>query len=192
MSEHNDEQFLKWIQQYLEAEEIDRAHNRLNLICINITKRLTLFILTKVRPSDSEDVLQETLKAIVANLAKFRGQTNGQFLTWCYRIARNKIADHHRKRRRTTELDQFPMQEIERLLDAANFLEPPSPEIILDLKDAMTSLAKKKPKCRELLWDHFMVGLDYAELGSQLDLKNDTVRMRIERCLDAAKKLLAP
>ena|ERR1700722_12494727 len=189
MSEYNDEPFLIWIGQYLKAEDFDRAQNRLNLICINISKKLTLFILTKVRPSDAEDVLHETLKAIFTNLAKFRGQSNEQFLKWCYRIARNKVGDHYRKGQRTTELDQFPTQEIERLVNATKLLEPPSPEIMADLEHAMMLLAKAKPICRQLLWDHFVIGLDYAELALQLDLQNDAVRMKVSRCLALAKKL---
>ena len=36
----------------------------------------------------------------------------------------------------------------------------------------------------------FVIGLDYSDIAEQLQLKYDAVRMKIGRCLEAARTLL--
>jgi hypothetical protein len=43
----------------------------------------------------------------------------------------------------------------------------------------------------DYLWKHFVLGLDYAEIAEEENLSYDSARMRIGRCLDEAKALVA-
>jgi len=59
-----------------------------------------------------------------------------------------------------------------------------------DLDYAMKLLTAPKPECSDLLWRHYVIGLDYAELAEERNQNYDNVRMKIGRCLDEAKSLL--
>ena len=66
-----------------------------------------------------------------------------------------------------------------------------SPAVRHDLEYVMKLLTSAKPECNELLWRHYVVGLDYAEIAEEKNLNSDAVRMRVKRCLDEAKALVA-
>ena len=55
----------------------------------------------------------------------------------------------------------------------------------------MKLLTASNPECRDYLWQHYVLGLDYAEIAEEQKLSYDNVRMRIGRCLDQAKSLVA-
>src|SRR5260221_545459 len=52
------------------------------------------------------------------------------------------------------------------------------------LEDAMILLEKAKPGCGQLLWKRWVARMKPKEIGKEINLKSDTVRMRIERCLE--------
>src|SRR5271163_2826106 len=123
---------------------------------------LLLFVLGQVQlgrvhQSAVKDVLQEALKSIFANLLKLKGKTEKEFWGWCYVIVLNKVYDHQRKRI-TKERHEFPMDEMMELVEASSEGAPLSPQDRLDLEYAMNLLSKSKPECRELLWNHFVIG----------------------------------
>ena len=60
----------------------------------------------------------------------------------------------------------------------------------LDLEYVIKLLTAAKPECSELLWRHYVIGLDYTELAEERNLSYDNVRMKIGRCLDEAKSLV--
>ncbi len=60
-----------------------------------------------------------------------------------------------------------------------------------DLDYALKLLDRSKPECRDYLWNHFVIGFDYAEIAEEQNLNYDNVRMKIGRCLDEAKSLVA-
>jgi DNA-directed RNA polymerase specialized sigma24 family protein len=60
-----------------------------------------------------------------------------------------------------------------------------------DLAHVLKLLARMKPECVEYLWQHYVFGLDYAEIAAQKQVSYDSVRMRIGRCLSEAQTLVA-
>jgi len=60
-----------------------------------------------------------------------------------------------------------------------------------DLDYVIKLLTATKPDCSDLLWRHYVIGLDYAEIAEERNLNYDNVRMKIGRCLDEAKSLIA-
>jgi RNA polymerase sigma factor (sigma-70 family) len=153
---------------------------------------LRLFVFSAIRPPAAEDVFQEVLKAIATALGKFAGDTTAQFWAWCYRIVRNKLNDHYRSQRVEIERTQpMPPEEIQELVEASQKNAPLSAADKHDLEYALNLLASSKPECRDYLWKHFVLGLDYAEIAEDEKLSYDSARMRIGRCLDEARSLVA-
>jgi DNA-directed RNA polymerase specialized sigma24 family protein len=130
------------------------------------------------------------LKAVATGLRKFTGGSNEEFWGWCYRIARNKLNDHFRKQASDRELT-MDADEFWNLLEASPQGSTLSPADRHDLEYAMKMLTNSKPDCYDYLWNHFVIGLDYGEIARERNLGYDNVRMKIGRCLDEAKSLVA-
>jgi RNA polymerase sigma factor (sigma-70 family) len=162
------------------AEEIFRV----------IEPDLRFFVFSAVRPPAARDVLQEVLIAITTGMGKFKGDSNEQFWAWCYRIARNKVADHFRKQA-SDRLQPLPPEELWQLVEASAQASPLSAADRIDLQYALDLLTQSKPECRDLLWQHFVFGLDYAEIAEERNISYDNARMKIGRCLDDAGDLLS-
>lgn len=155
-----------------------------------IEPQLRLFIFGTIRPPTAEDVFQEVLKAVAIGLGQFAGSSNAEFWGWCYRISRNKLNDHFRKAS-ADRLQPMADEELWHLLEASAAHSPLSPEDKLDLEYAINLLNRASPECLEYLWSHFILGLTYGEIAEGQKLNYDNVRMRIGRCLDTARSLVA-
>jgi RNA polymerase sigma factor (sigma-70 family) len=151
---------------------------------------LRLFVFNSIRPPTADDVLQEVLKAVATALGKFAGDTTAKFWAWCYGIARNKLNDQFR-RQATDRLLPMPTDEIRELVEASEQSTPLSAADKHDLEYAMKLLSASKPECREYLWKRYVFGLDYAEIAQEQKLTYDNVRMKIGRCLEEARSLVA-
>jgi len=151
---------------------------------------LRFFIFSAIQPPAAQDVLQEVLKSITTSLKKFEGQTDKEFWAWCYRIARNRLNDHFRKQA-ADRLQPMPHDELWQLVEASAQITPMTAADRHDLEYAMNLLASSKPECRDYLWKYFVFGLNYDEIAEEQNLNYDNVRMRVGRCLDVAKALVA-
>jgi RNA polymerase sigma factor (sigma-70 family) len=154
-----------------------------------IEPKLRLFVFSSLPRPAAEDGLQEVLKGIVLGLPTFAGNSTSEFWGWCYRIARNKIADHIRKQS-AERLQPMSPEEMRRLVDSSTRDSSFSPAERLDLKQAMTLLVEAKPECYEYLWNHFVLGFDYGEIAESKNLAYDNVRMKIGRCLGEVQSLV--
>jgi DNA-directed RNA polymerase specialized sigma24 family protein len=134
--------------------------------------------------------LQEVLKAVATGLTKFSGSSNGEFWAWCYRIARNKLSDHFRAKT-ADKAEAMAPEELWSLVEASSPGTSVSPAVRLDLEYAMRLLSASKPECRDFLWKHYVLGLDYAFIAGELQLQYDNVRIKIGRCLELAQSLVA-
>ena len=151
---------------------------------------LRFFVFSAIQPPVAQDVLQEILKSIATSMKKFEGSSNKEFWAWCYRIARNRLNDHFRKKA-SDRLQPMPPEELWQLVESSAQASPLSPADKHDLEYAMKLLTASKPECHDYLWKHFVFGLDYAEIAEERNLNYDNVRMKIGRCLDEAKSLVA-
>jgi RNA polymerase sigma factor (sigma-70 family) len=155
-----------------------------------IVPDLKFFIFRRVAPDMADDVLQEVLHAIAVSLNKFEGRSNGEFWSWCYGIARNKLKDHYQSQ--TDERVQtFAPDELWQIMDDAERTAPMSSGDRLDLEYALKLLGASKPECRELLWRHYVKGHDYGEIAEEEGIKYDAARMKIGRCLSLAQSLVS-
>jgi len=153
--------------------------------------KLRAFIFGKLDHFDAADVLQVTMIAIFRDLYKFRGgnpKLFGRiFLSWCYRIARNKINDHLRKYMRREFL---PLEDLEKHLKEYHELVESSSDVRLECEEALLILAKTKPHCRDYLWNRYMVGMEPLQMANLYRVELDAMRRRIERCLKPLKEIL--
>lgn len=151
---------------------------------------LRLFVFSAVVPNAADDVLQEVLKSVATSLATFKGNTDKEFWAWCYRIARNRLTDHFRKKA-SDRSEAIPTEELWGMVEASAQDAPINIGDRLDLEYAMNLLVALKPECRDLLWNHYVLGLDYGEIAEEENVSYDNARMRVSRCLDAARTLVA-
>lgn len=155
-----------------------------------IAPELRFFVFSSVSPQVADDALQEVLKSIATGLTSFKGRTEKEFWGWCHSIARHKIYDQYRKQS-TEKAIPFEPEQLWQLIDATAQAKPITPQTRHDLDYAMKLLGAAKPGCSDLLWRHYIVGLDYVELAEENETNSDAVRMRVKRCLDEAKALVA-
>jgi RNA polymerase sigma factor (sigma-70 family) len=151
---------------------------------------LRLFVFSSVSHEAAQDALQEILKAVAVSMKKFEGDTVKEFWAWCYRIARNKLNDHYRSKA-TDRMQPTPPDEMWRLIEASAQDSPITAAVRHDLEYAMKLLTASKPECYDFLWKHFVFGLDYGEIAEERNMSYDNARMKIARCLDEAKSLVA-
>jgi RNA polymerase sigma factor (sigma-70 family) len=151
---------------------------------------ISFFVFSNFPSPSAEDVLQESLKAIACGLGSFNGESSDQFWAWCYRIARNKLADHFRSQS-SERVQPLPADELWELIDASEQRAPLSAQDRIDLDFAMAALTRSSPECFDYLWKHFVFGLAYGEIAEQEQLTPDAARMRVGRCLEHARTLVA-
>jgi RNA polymerase sigma factor (sigma-70 family) len=137
-----------------------------------------------------DDALQEVLKAVAASLQNFRGDTVQAFRSWFYTIARRRMSDQFRKEY-ADRLQPMPQDELRELVEASEQTAPMTAADRHDLEYAMKLLDSSKPECRDYLWNHYVIGLAYPEIAEEQNLNYDNARMKIGRCLDEAKSLVA-
>jgi len=144
---------------------------------------------------DAEDTMQDVLLKSLPYLPTF---SSAKALgVWLYKVARNRCLMGRRR-------SKFAPQEhlaLEELMPDALELErlekapAPTPESLLLKKEDADRLQRAvlalSPQYRIVLVLHDMEGLDTSEIGSILDLREGTVRVRLHRARLALRKELA-
>jgi RNA polymerase sigma factor (sigma-70 family) len=181
---------IKQVKTYRLTPALDQRLRLAEEIFRVIETPLQRFIFVRLQYPAREDVFQETVKAVTEGLAKFKGDSDKEFEVWCFRIASNKVNDHLRKKV-ADRLQPMDPEELWQLAETSAQSSPLSAEDRLDLEHAMKLLLEAKPECRDFLWQHFVIGLDYSELAEERQMSYDNVRMKIGRCLEHAQDLMA-
>jgi len=151
------------------SEELVRAHQ----------SRLMRLVCRLIDSSDeAEDVLQEVFVAAFQGLPHFRHESS--FTTWITTIAVNKCRTHRRRAARRQWLAAY-LRRGEAV--AANSTDEASSDDAEEVRNAVRSLAVKY---REPVVLHYFEHMSMAEVASVLDLKTNTVEVRLSR----ARRLL--
>ena len=156
---------------------------------IRVSGALRDFVFRRVPQEFGEDVHQEVLMAIALHLHEFQGDSETQVWQWCYRVARNKVADCLRKHGGGATAP-VEVEEARRALEAEAQHERIMPGARQDLEYALSLLVVAKPPCVDLLWEFYILDLDYDDLATLTSLTVDAVRMQIRRCLELAQALV--
>ena len=177
------------VKAYQQTQELPPRQQFAEELAQEIAPKLRLRISMGGKPHFAAVVFQDTLSEIFKNLHLFYSETDGQFLAWCYRIARNKIAEHFRKEGRQIG-DSVDPDVLEGLAQAAP--QPMSRGERLDYEYAKNLLLKTKPQCYDYLWFRYALECSYVEIAEEFGLPtDDAARMQVNRCLDFAKSLIA-
>jgi RNA polymerase sigma-70 factor (ECF subfamily) len=133
--------------------------------------------------ADAEDLMQRTFLKMIETLPRYR-QRGIPFEAWFFRLARNAVIDHLR-RRRTHE----PLAALVNTEDAG-----PSPEDAAELaaefgriREAITKLT---PIQQEVIAYRFTAGLTPREVGALMGKREGTVRALQFRALQALRRSL--
>jgi RNA polymerase sigma-70 factor (ECF subfamily) len=123
----------------------------------------------------TQDITSATFEKALANLWRFRWQ-GVSFGAWLYRIARNELAQHYRRARRTRPLLSWHLADAQAL--------PPNGH-----QDALnTAFAKLSDADRELLTLRFFEDLESAEVAAILGCSVPNVYVRLHRALQRLRR----
>ena len=140
-------------------------------------------------PHDAEDVMQETLAALVSSLHRFRGDAS--LSSWAYVVARNACARRRRHTSRYASLESGPD-------DRGPELRDPSagPELDAErreLREALEQAVGRLPaSLRDVLVLRDVEGLSAAQVGKRLGLGERAVKSRLHRARIIVRDQLAP
>ena len=124
----------------------------------------------------ADDLLQDTYCRFLQS--SFTGGGEPQTMAYLYRIATNLVLDHRRRARR----------ENRQALEAPVAPDPRGgTEARLDMDRILQTM---KPQERSLLWLAHVQGLDHAEIGAQLGMKEQSVRVALFRAREKLAGIL--
>ena len=127
-------------------------------------------------PGRAEEITQDVFLALVQHRNGY--QVTASFRTYLYRIALNRIASEHRKKKESEPLPED--------VPAAGGGDP---AVVQQVREA---LAQIEPDQREIVLLREYQGLSYAEIAAVLKVPVGTVRSRLFRAKLALRDLLAP
>lgn len=131
---------------------------------------------------DAEDVTQLTFERIVGSLPRYR-HAGRPFEAWAFRIARNAVIDHVRRRRQHEPLDAAPHGHGEGLEAIAL-----RGEEIRELQDAIRQLTRDQ---QEALALRFAAGLSAEEAAVVMGRRAGTIRGLTFRAIATLRRRLA-
>ena len=129
-------------------------------------------------PVDAEDATQETLISIARALPRFDGRSAVR--TWAYRIATNAALDELRRRKRRPDpIDTSTHDRGAPNIDGNSGAA--MADTVADRHDIDEALSQLAPEFRAAVVLRDLIGMDYAEIATVLDVPIGTVRSRIAR-----------
>lgn len=165
-------------------EELVTAHEaRIYSLCLRMTGNR----------EDAYDLTQESFLKIWRKLDSFN--QDASFGTWAYRLASNTCIDFLRKEKKHQDVPLFSEdddgEETQLLLPDLRY----DPEAIVQQRDLRASLEAAleslEPQYRQILTLRELCGLSYSEIGSQLQLKEGTVKSRLARAREQVRKFIS-
>ncbi len=128
-------------------------------------------------PETAEDIFQDTWLTVIRRIQSLK--KTGAFSTWLYRIARNKVYQQFRRKRKLSELDQ-------------NIAVPNNTENdVFSPEDAVKvhrCLKELLPEYREVLMLRFLEQMSYEQISQVINCRLGTVKSRIHYAKLALKK----
>lgn len=176
------------VHRYQRSSELRWRELYARAILDRLETELRFFLLGKCQERFVEDLLQEVYTAVFGRLKEFKGERSSQFLGWVRTVARRKLIDHYRQEARNPAAPnaEEPLDEI--LAEACETLQR-GPDDNAGLDEVIYRLRKLDRMCFELLWNRYVVGYSITELAKAFGVTYDAMRVRIDRCEEAAGNL---
>ena len=128
-------------------------------------------------PETAEDIFQDTWLTVIRRIHSLK--KTDAFSTWLYRIARNKVYQRFRRKRKLSELDQNIAVPNNTKNDVF------SPE---DAAKVHRCLKELLPEYREVLMLRFLEQMSYEQISHVINCRLGTVKSRIHYAKLALKK----
>lgn len=182
------EPLIELVRKFQLAQATDARNQYASQISSRIYARLSRFVRSRVPAANMADVVQEIFIAVFSRLSYFRGQNDESFLSWVYTIARRKIADTYRsgKTEQATTADPKILEESLAFVQSSAMSESDRAA----LRDAIELLKAADYPCLGWIWDRYVTGLSFVELGDEAGITEEAARKRVERCLELARTLV--
>jgi RNA polymerase sigma factor (sigma-70 family) len=129
---------------------------------------------------DSEDLAQEGVVQLIANLDRFRGKTIGEFLSFASAIINQQAA----KQARWQKVRRSELRSFEDVADQASDLNTPSTDAIKgeETKRAHQLVHELPEPYRETVLMRFE-GKSYTDIANILSVSEEVIRKRFSRAL---------
>jgi RNA polymerase sigma-70 factor (ECF subfamily) len=137
-----------------------------------LTRHLRSYYARRLDPAAAEDAVQETLIAIHARRASYDPAL--AFTAWVYGIARYKLIDEYRRRRRRATV---PLDE------AADLFGHDDAQEAIARRDVAKLLDKLPPAKRQLVKDIKLEGMSVAEAARRTGMSESSVKVTVHRAL---------
>ena len=122
--------------------------------------------------SDADDVMQETFLTVSRKAATFEPGTN--FVAWACGIARLKVLENLRQRKRATVLSEVAI--------IALTEDAPDPEVMAEREQALDRCVERlTPKARDLLWRRYARRQSSEEMAAAAGMTSTAVRVALTK-----------
>lgn len=141
-------------------------------------------------PDDADDVAQQVLVRLYANLGRFRGLA--RFSTWLYQITRNAASDTHRRRGRRLRAHERMLTSDPPPTAVPSADDPGNAELAERARAALAQLPERQRDVFDLVE---LQGYAPGEAATLLGIRAPTARthlLRARRALRAALRAAAP
>ncbi|MCB9907902.1 MAG: sigma-70 family RNA polymerase sigma factor [Planctomycetes bacterium] len=142
--------------------------------------------------SEVEDLVQDTFLKAFSRLETFQSQSS--FFTWLYRIGKNTILDHLKRKGRSPVLAMEDPEEVSGGAREGRSGRVPSPDSKLltrEVVEVTRAVLEELPDIfRDVLILRELEGLSYQEISETLDVSIGTVESRIFRARAKFKEKL--
>jgi len=146
-----------------------------------LNNTLFKYIVSRTRDRDeAKDLLQDVFIDLWKGLEKFSYSSESQFYGFVFTIIKRKLSKHYKNNEQTLELDEnTPGQNYE--MDA---------EKKDDIRVMTEAVSKLKEKNRVVIELHYWSGLTFNEIGTILNCKETTVKVRHHRALKTLEEMM--
>lgn len=128
--------------------------------------------------SDADDVMQETFLTVSRKASTFQPGTN--FVAWACGIARLKVLENFRQRKRANVLSEKAI--------IALTEDAPSPQSITEREGALEAcLQQLTPKARDLLWRRYSRRQSSTEMAAAAGMTSTAVRVALTKARKALR-----
>lgn len=183
------EPLIQLINEYRNASSLERSLEVGDKIASAIRPRLARYIGERISINLVPDLVQQTLMGVIKNLFQFNGDTDSTFWSWCYVIARRRIADVLRDKE-NTNVKLFDHEELMRMLDKSSDDSPMTAQERADFKTILAFIESMEGPCKNYLNSHFILAMDWQAIGEEYGMSPNAVRMAIGRCIQVIRNYL--
>ena len=184
------DRLIRDVLSYQKAEGLDFRSQLAERILLQVGSRIQAFIHANCPPNHVDEAVSRAFHAILTKVNQFTGEVPEAFVAWCFKVTRNAMIDVLRREQKreswqlTVELD-----ELARAVESTASDEAITSGERMDLELVLNLLRATKPPCDKLLVNYYVLGFEYVEIAEKFEMTADAARMRVPRCLTAAKEL---